>query len=269
MFILMKRPESHAHHQVPEPCPDYPATPNGPCHSGNPGIGGGLPLPPIAMVSESGQVGGLVGDLLLELNARQSDFRFEPFITSPKRRHLDFIEGHYQLIFFESPRWSWHDVDHLATEPLLLDRELYVALAKAGRDQSFFEPISERRIVAMLGYHYGFADQVTDEEALRQRFDIELSHSHRRNLELILADRPSVAEVAVVSESYLQLFLQRQPGLRDRLLVSDTPDQTYRMRVLLRPDASIGLPTLTALLAALDDAGVYDDLVARYGLTLP
>ncbi|MDX1633659.1 MAG: amino acid ABC transporter substrate-binding protein [Marinobacter sp.] len=226
-------------------------------------------FPPVATVSATGEVSGLVGDLLAELNTRQSEYRFETYITSPKRRQLDFVEGHYHLIFFESPRWSWQDVDHLATEPLLMDRELYVALAKPGRDQSFFEPVSERKIVAMLGYHYGFSDEVTDEQILRQRFDIELSHSHRRNLELILADRPSVAEVAVVSESYLQLFLQRQPAMADRLLVSETPDQSYRMRALLRPDAPISLPALTSLLATIKDSGLYAEMVARYGLQLP
>lgn len=226
-------------------------------------------FPPVAGVNLSGQVTGLLGDLLAELNARQSDYRFEPFVTSSKRRHLDFQEGRYDVIFFESPRWSWQGIDHLATEPLLMDRELYVALAKPGRDQSFFEPLEDRRIVAMLGYHYGFADEVTDEEVLRRRFDIELSHSHRRNLELILADRPSVAEVAVVSESYLQQYLRRQPALRERLLVSDSPDQSYRMRVILRPDASIGLPVLTGLLQALDQDQTLPDLVSRYGLQQP
>ncbi len=226
-------------------------------------------FPPVAIVAGSSEIQGLAGDLIAELNARQSDYRFVPFVTSPKRRHLDFAEGHYDVIFFESPRWSWQGVDHLATQPILMDREVYVALAKPDRDQSFFEPIGERRIVAMLGYHYSFADQVTDETVLRQRFDIELSHSHRRNLELILADRPSIAEVAVVSESYLQLFLERRPDLRERLLISDTADQTYRMRALVRTDAAISLPALSALLATLTDTGVYPSLVARYGLKLP
>jgi hypothetical protein len=166
-------------------------------------------FPPAAVVTDAKKISGLLGQILDELNARQSDYTFVPYITSSQGRHRDFIHGRYDVIFFESPKWSWGGIEHQATHPLLKDEEVYLALKKPGRDQSFFNHLHIRRIVAMLGYHYDFADYETDGDILRQRFDIELSHSHRRNIDLILADRPDIAEITVVGRSYLQLFLKK------------------------------------------------------------
>ena len=94
-------------------------------------------------------------------------------------------------------------------------------------------------LVAISGYHYGFAGLSTDNAELEKRFSIEFSHSHSRNLDLIKADRPSLAEVAVVSRSYLQSHLNDNPKDSDRFLVSDTPDQTYLLHIMARDNGPI------------------------------
>ena len=226
-------------------------------------------FPPAAQVSDTGEVAGLAADLLAALNVSQDDYTFVPLVTSPKRRQLDFIEQRYDVIFFESPDWSWDKVEYEATLPILMDEEVYVALDKPGRDQSFFNDVASRRIVAMLGYHYGFTENETDEIRLRSRFDIELSHSHNRNLELILADRPSVAEVAVVSRSWLDLFARSQPALADRLLVSDRIDQRYLLSGIVRPGGPISATDLEALLEPLIRDGAWQEMVRAHHLQLP
>ncbi|WP_225314336.1 substrate-binding periplasmic protein [Marinobacter halotolerans] len=230
---------------------------------------GAYNFPPIAMVDEDNQANGLLGDLLDALRTQQDTFSFEVIHTSPRRRYLDFSNGLFDVMFFENPDWSWNQDDINFSAPMLKDEEVYIALKKDNRDQSFFDNLSERRIVAIAGYHYGFAGFETDSEELSKRFNIELSHSHRRNLKLIRADRPSVAEVAVVSRSFLNTYLSRFPEHRDDLLISEQLDQTYQLRVITRKNGPVGVDTIEGLLQPLIDSGRYQELVREHGLQLP
>ncbi|WP_148861117.1 transporter substrate-binding domain-containing protein [Marinobacter fonticola] len=212
---------------------------------------------------------GLVVDVVGELNRRQQAFNFEIFRTASKRRFEDYRLGRYDVILFESLNWGWDAMDVEATEILLTDEEVYVALDKPGRDQSFFDNVAERRLLTMLGYHYGFADFDADEERLAKRFNIEMSSSQQRNLALILADRPSVAEVAVFPRSFLRLFQEARPEVAEKLLISDKPDQIYPLRGMLRPGHDFTVEQLEALVREMIDDGTYGAIVKRYGKSVP
>ena len=226
-------------------------------------------FPPIASVNAANQAEGLLGDLLNQLEAVHADLSFRIFYPSPKRRHLDFQADLYDVIFFESPKWGWSGLETSVSAPVLTDEELYVALKKPGRTLDFFDNIADHRIVAMSGYHYSFADFETDSDILQQRFDIEFSSSHSRNLQLIKADRPSVAEIAIVSRSYLQQHLSENPGDWDKLLISDQPDQQYDLSIITRQDGPVNADDMMTLLAPLVANGSYRMLVERWGLQLP
>ncbi|PVY77396.1 ABC-type amino acid transport substrate-binding protein [Tamilnaduibacter salinus] len=230
---------------------------------------GAYPFPPLAGFDEQGAVKGLLSDLLDELNRRQDRFRFEVVETTPKRRYRDYDAGRFDVIFFESPRWSWQDHDIESTFVILRDAEVYIALDKPDRDQSFFDNLAERQIVGVLGYHYGFAGFDPVEGALKNRFNITMSRSHARNLKLIQADRPSLAEVAVVTRSYLSLYAERNPDRYDRLLVSDKIDQAYRLRVLVRPGIEPSKRALEGILKDVIADGTYRALLSRYHLPFP
>lgn len=226
-------------------------------------------FPPVASVNSQNQAEGLLGDLLRELDTSNNNVTFRIVYTSPKRRHMDFHAGLYDVIFFENPSWGWENLPVNATRPILKDDDVYVALNKPGRDQSFFDNVIERQIVAISGYHYGFAGLSTDNDELEKRFNIEFSHSHSRNLELIKADRPSLAEVAVVSRSYLQSHLNSNPEDRDRFLVADTPDQTYLLHIMARENGPIDTEKLEQLLSPLLKDGRYQKFVDKRDLQLP
>lgn len=230
---------------------------------------GAYNFPPVAMFDQDNQVKGLLGDVLDALRKQQPAFSFEVIHTSPRRRHLDFSNDLFDVMFFEHPDWSWNRDNIDISDPVLKDEEVYVALRKANRDQSFFDDLSDRRIVAIAGYHYGFAGLETASEELSRQFDIELSHSHQRNLKLIRADRPSVAEVAVVSRSYLNMYLTRHPEHRDDFLVSDQVDQAYQLRIITRKNGPVSIDTIERLLQPLIESGRYQDLVKKHGLQLP
>lgn len=226
-------------------------------------------FPPIASVDADGKAEGLLGDLLAELAQTHPGLTFRVFHTSPKRRYLDFDAGLYDVIFFESPEWGWLEKNVDITRPILEDEELYVALKKPERDGSFFEDLNKRSIVAISGYHYRFTGYETDNEVLSEKFNIEFSDSHSRNLALIKADRPSVAEVAIVSRSYLQQHLAEQPEDRDRLLISEEPDQRYQLSIVVRKGGPVTGEDTLALLTPLIQNGRYQHLVKKWGLKLP
>ena len=226
-------------------------------------------FPPIASVDDNGEPTGLLGDLLQELEQANPTVSFRVFHTSPKRRYLDFEAGLYDVIFFESPDWGWTKRNVDISRPILADEELYVALKKPGRDDSFFDDLEQRSIVAISGYHYGFTGYETDNSVLEQKFNIEFSDSHSRNINLIKADRPSVAEVAIVSHSYLQRHLARHPEDWDKLLVSREPDQRYQLSIIARKGGAASADEMLRLLAPLVDNGRYRQIVENWGLQLP
>jgi len=226
-------------------------------------------FPPIAAVRDNGKADGLLGEILVELEATYQDITFRIVHTSPKRRYLDFEAGLYDVIFFESLNWGWESLSVDTTRPMLVEEDVYVALKKPGRDQRFFDNIADRSIVAISGYHYGFAGLSTDNAELEDRFRIEFSHSHGRNLNLIKADRPSLAEVAIMSRSYLRVHLEKNPEDRDRFLVSDMADQKYQLRIMARKGGPIMAGALEKLLMPLIEDGRYQRMVKRHRLQLP
>ncbi|MEX2475081.1 substrate-binding periplasmic protein [Marinobacter sp.] len=226
-------------------------------------------FPPIAGFSDNNKVEGLLADTLTHLDEAHPEVSFEVIHTSPKRRYLDFRAGLYDVIFFESPDWGWETLAHEATIPILTDEELFVALRKPDRDLSFFDDLSQRRIVAISGYHYGFADFETNNAELEKRFNIEFSDSHQRNIDLIKADRPSVADVAMVSRSYLQQHLERHPEDWNTFLLSDQPDQVYRLAIITRKGGPVDASDMIRLFQPLMSDGTYRMLVEKWGLQLP
>jgi len=226
-------------------------------------------FPPIAAVGHNNKATGLLGDLLTELERQHNNLSFQVIHTSPKRRQMDFNSGLFDVIFFENPSWSWDQATIRTSAPILQVEEVYLALNKDNRDQSFFENLNERQIVAIAGYHYGFASQETDSDELHKQFNIELSHSHQRNIDLIRADRPSIAEVAVVSSSFHRAYFLRFPEHRNDFLISEKADQSYELGVITRKDGPVSVQTIEDLLGPLIESGFYQSLVEKYGLTLP
>lgn len=226
-------------------------------------------FPPVASVDKEQEADDFLGDLFRELSREHKDLSFQILYTSPQRRHMDFEAGLYDVIFFESPRWKWENLPVGISRPLLKDEEVYVALKKPGRDQSFFDNIDKHSIVAISGYHYGFAGFSTDNSELREKFNIEFSHSHHRNLSLIKADRPSLAEVAIVSRAFLHTYWKSHPEDQELFLVSDITDQSYELHVMARKNGPVSIGLIEQLLEPLIDSGRYQALVKRHGLQLP
>ncbi len=207
---------------------------------------------------------GVVHDLVALLNEAQADYRFVVVTTSARRRYQDFDRGAFDVMFFESPAWGWEGRPvESTTDYLRGDGEVYVALAAPGRDERFFDPLSARSLVAVTGYHYGFADFVSDKSQLRKRFDITFADNPEAMLRMLFAGR---AEIAVVTRSYLEAYRKRHPQQVPELLVSARFDQQYVHAALLRKGGPISASTLDALIKTLERNGRLPALWARHGI---
>lgn len=215
---------------------------------------GGYDFPPFVESEAGGAPKGLTLDLVAALNKAQSQYEFRFVTTSARRRYADVEAGLFDLIFFESPEWEWaaKGAQVSFSNVFLKGGEVYIAPAKPGRGQEWFDDLKGKRLVGILGYHYGFAGFDADPTMLSKTWGMKLVNSHRSSIEMVLADR---MDVAVVTDSYLWAYLARTPAARDRLLISERYDQHYNHRVLVRRDGAIDVDTVNHLLAGLEQDG--------------
>ncbi len=227
---------------------------------------GAYHFPPYVVKPESAAPGGVLPELLAALNALQSDYQFTLVPTSVTRRYRDLESGRFDLILFESPGWGWQDTAHVALDLHIEDAEVYVALAKPGRDQGYFDQLKGKRLALYNGYHYGFAGFNADQQFLRENFSAVLTYSHDSNLLMLIRQR---ADIAVITRSYLQSYQRRHPERSKALLVSQRVDQFYQHHALFRTQSPLTPETFATLLLALNRHGQLDALLHRYQLVVP
>ena len=122
------------------------------------------------------------------------------------------------MVFFEMPKWGWSKskVPIEETREILTGKEVYLALKKPGRDQSYFKNITTKRIAAISGYHYGFANFNSDPKWLKKHFNISLTQNHTTNIRVLRADR---VDISIVNVSYLQKYFKENSGVRSHILI--------------------------------------------------
>lgn len=213
--------------------------------------------------------GGVSRALVAFLNKAQDTYDFQ-FLEIPARRRYDLMdEGKLDALFFEMMVWGWENrADLVATTPTVLTgSELFVARkdAASGADDTdgLFDDMYGKRLALTLGYHYGFAEFNADPDYLRENYDVIFSEYQRYTLRHVLA---GTADLAVVNDSYLDRAFQKDEALRDRIIVSPTPDQCYALPVMVRKGGPIPLADMTALLARLKASGELAAFFEQEGL---
>lgn len=226
---------------------------------------GGYDFAPYVEIDAAGKPSGLALALIDLLNDVQKTWQFKFVLTSSARRFQDFEEGRFDIILFESLDWEWKakglPVD--ASKELVSDDEIYLAQAKPGRGQEYFETLADKRLVGIIGYHYAYAGFESDPAKLRQRFDITLVNSNEAIYGLILEGR---VDVGVTARSYLTRHLRLNAGDKVRLLPSQKIDQTYSLRALVRRGTTPGTADIDRLLDRLAADGRLGRLWREAGL---
>ncbi|MEN2978890.1 transporter substrate-binding domain-containing protein [Tistrella bauzanensis] len=227
---------------------------------------GGYQFPPyVEMDIGGGPATGLIIDTIAVLNAAQDRWNFVFVPTTPARRYQDYAAGRFDLLLFEKMAWGWSAAGIVmeTSRTIAEDGDVYIARAEPGRDESWFDDIASRRIAAILGYNYRFADFQNDPTELRKRFDIALVNDTAAVIALVLRGR---VDTGVVTKSHLERYLQQYPDDRERVLVSARFDQTNDLKVLGRPGTTPSADTVFGLLADLQRQGRLAPLWQAYGL---
>jgi ABC-type amino acid transport substrate-binding protein len=224
---------------------------------------GMYPFAPFVEAKGSQGEVGMTLDLVAALNKTQEKYHFNTLLIPPKRRYQSFKDGHYDVIFYESKSWGWQDIKVDASKVYQEGGEVYIALKKKGRDQTYFNNFNNKRMIGIAGFHYGFANFNSDERYLIEEFNMLLTPDNDRNIKLLLNDR---GDIAVVTKAYLQRFLLEYSNLIPRLLISDKLDQEYNHTVLLRPGISPSVKEINTMLNHLKKTGEMKKLLAKYGI---
>lgn len=207
---------------------------------------GGYNFPPF---STSNGKSGIVYDLIQKLNKSQTKYKFVFSHTSPSRRYRDLKNRKIDLIFFEDELWGWStsNIPYQKTSILLNGGENFVALAKPDRDQKFFDTFQGKKVRAIFGYHYNFADMKTDPEILRKK-GISLGQTDEENVNDLLNER---VDIIVINSFNVESLLKSRPGLASKLLISSKKDQIYQLRILLNDNSPVSATEIEKMVVPL------------------
>ncbi|SDT98663.1 substrate-binding periplasmic protein [Halopseudomonas salegens] len=224
---------------------------------------GGYVFPPFVDLTSQGEWRGITLDLLDELNRLQHDYHFEFYPTSAGRRYADLRAGHYELMLFENPAWGWPPDQVEGLKGLVMGQEVFIARRAQGRDQGYFADHEGKRIALFSGYHYAFADFINNKQYLRSKHNAVFTQSQESNVQMVLRGR---VELGVVTDAWLETYLQRYPQYRDELLIGSDPDQLYQHFLLLRRGSTPDMATMRRLFERLKSNGALERVLVRHGI---
>lgn len=221
-------------------------------------------FPPFVEQDDFNGITGMTLELVAAFNRNQKKYHFETILIPPKRRYQSYQRGDYDVIFYENLIWGWQDYPVDISKVYQKGGEVYVALKQPGRGQEYFDRLDNKRMMGILGFHYGFANFNADEKFLHNKFNMTLSHDNDKNLTKLLKQR---GDVVVVTKAYLQRYLKYYPGVKESLLISEKLDQEYNHTVLLRPNSEISIKQINEMLDDLISSGEMTRLFDKYGIS--
>ena len=223
---------------------------------------GGYLFPPFVEMNNDGYT-GITLDIIKAMNAFQNKYQFKFYPTAPKRRYQSFQNKEFNMIMFESKDWGWKNLSIESSKVFSRGGEVYIALSKPGRGQNFFSDFENKKMIGILGYHYGFAAFNNDENFLKKKFKIKLVTTHDNIIRLILMDR---YDIAVVTKSNLHKHLLNDPKIKKKLIISKKFDQIYNHTILVRKGSAPNVDEINKMLTELKKAGVLQNLWRKYGI---
>ncbi|MGY3803289.1 substrate-binding periplasmic protein [Pigmentibacter ruber] len=225
---------------------------------------GGYTFPPyVDQHNPSAKQTGITIELINEMNKIQNDYKFEFVPTSSGRRYIDYKSNQFDMVFFEDIVWGWKDYDVISSELLTKDEEVYITKKKEGRDQSYFNDKKNKKFVGIKGYHYAFASYNNDIDFLKKNFRAELTSDHDGSIQMILYDR---GDIGIVTHSYLDFYLNKNPDVKDKIIISNKPDQIYNLGIIARKNMDPKIEVVNKIIQKLKSSGALKKLFKQYNL---
>lgn len=212
---------------------------------------------------KGGRQTGILPDLLDLMNRSQDRWHFRIRSIPANRRYLELEDGSSHLIFFEDKRWSWENRKVEFSSVILQDSERFLTLRRSGKDEKFFQQAESRPLIAVRGYHYQFADHITDETVLRKRYQIALVQNQDMILEALDLGH---GESALITESFFVMEARRNPRLLSDFLLSLRKDQEYELRVIFSRASPFTPADWSTLLNSLRARSQWEEFFRSRGL---
>jgi len=222
---------------------------------------GGYDFPPF--VDKTAGATSLTLDLIDALNAFQKKYIFEFVHTSSKRRFINFDEKKYDLIFFEALDWGWQGREIEASQVIMHGGTVYITRMEKYKDQRYFDDFRGKTIWGILGYHYGFANFNADHEFLKRKFNAHMTTSQEGLIEAAVTGR---ADISVVVQEYLQIYLLKHPEVQKKILVSTKFDAVNSYTILVRKGINPSVSEINKILSDMESAGILKKLWGKYNL---
>ncbi|RUO41849.1 amino acid ABC transporter substrate-binding protein [Pseudidiomarina aestuarii] len=200
----------------------------------------------------------LSGQLIAALNSEQDEYEFVLQRVAPNARYDALSEdGCCSLILFEDKKWGWADkADYTVatTQPIKIGHERFVALKQPGRDQSFFAQTG-LKFGGLVGYHYPFAGNITDNGVLENEYGIYLSHSHSTNLKMLLNKR---LDLVMLHDDYIDTMIPAET--QEQLLIAKEHYDRFELAVVVNEKKGLAASKIEQLLERIN----LKELVTRY-----
>lgn len=209
-------------------------------------------FPPYLNISNTNTSGKTV-DLINALNSTQNKYKFEVVVTSPKRRYAD-LENKFDIIFFEDNNWGWKGKNIESISLSMKDRELFISLTDYYSDTNFVKDIKTKKILITRGFHYAFANFNSSEDYLTKNFNAVITNSPQNTMDFLFSGR---AQIAIITESFLKVYLSKYPEKKEKILINETPDQIYELVAIKNKKSAISIEELSNLIEKLKKENKY------------
>lgn len=213
---------------------------------------GAYRIPPFFEHTANGQK-GITVELIKYLNKNQSKYKFVIVETSPRRRYRDLENGYYDIIFFENSVWGWNsrEVSFLESKTFATGMDLYVAKRNPAlkNQQDIFKDMNNKTYFLKSGFHYGFLDLKSHDV---KKDNLFYTNSSLGNIKNIIRGK---ADITVVNDSFLKLFLSQSPQYKNEIVISKKADQVHLFKVLMSKGSPISIKEIEGLFPLIKKSG--------------
>lgn len=225
-------------------------------------VGGYLWTPFIELAGRNYQ--GLTLDLIDAANAAQGDFEFEFVLTTPENRHKDFYNKKFDMIFLDDRDWGWNAYPVEASQILAKGTELYIALKKTGRTQTFFQEMQSKSLSAVKGFQYSFAGNNINEDYLKEHFNIRLNDEPQQVIQDVLSGK---SEIGVINSLSLQYAFAKDPKIKNSILIAKKIDQDFVLQILARKNGAMTIEQVNLMIDRMKKDGTLVKLWEKYKIS--
>jgi hypothetical protein len=209
---------------------------------------------------------GLGTDLVDLLNTVQRQYQFEYIILPFKRTYKEFYSGKLHMVAFQSVDWGWDKSRVFETYKLVRAKDVYIALKKPGRDESFFDGVGNLSTIGVFGYFYKYAEYITDHTILINKYNTLTVKSEGTVIQMLLRRR---GEIGIISSTLLDYKKLTEQEVYNKFLISIRHDSEYSTNFIISKTAPVSPKEINKFWVLLKNNGLMAKAFKKYGLTPP